>query len=221
VRVAISDSVADRAGGARLLAVRPWSEVAGSPGASTELLKLVHEAGNPYGDWFFGGEAHALPAVGRWLERASSELHSGRISVLARGGRVAGMFLAVGGAELQICRKADTVAALVEAGEERPAFLSRMAAAARLFLPVPKDSLYLSRIAVAPRLRGQGLGRVLMTEFLRAGWRAGIGRFDLDVAADNEPAIRLYRSFGFRVEARRSAAGMRYLRMVLLEDWPQ
>jgi ribosomal protein S18 acetylase RimI-like enzyme len=220
VDLVVADSIARAAGAARPLAVRRWPEIAGAPGARRTVLALVREAGNPYCDWFFGGERQARNALARWLERPSSELSGERVRVLARADRVAGIFVALSGAELEVCRKADTLAALVEAGEERPAMIQRIAAARRLFLPVHEDSLYLSRIAVAPRLRGRGTGRALMVEFLRAGWSEGFRRFDLDVAADNERAIRLYESFGFRVEARRRAAGMRYLRMALLDDWP-
>jgi ribosomal protein S18 acetylase RimI-like enzyme len=221
VAVAVAGSSSSAAGAAGRLAVRRWREVAGGPGASKRtLLGLVREAGNPYCDWFFGGEKQARTALARWLERPSSELSGDRVTVLAHGTRMAGIFVALSGVELEVCRKADTLAALVEAGEERPAFLKRISAARRLFLPVRDDSFYLSRIAVVPRLRCRGIGGRVMVEFLRHGRSEGFRRFDLDVAADNEAAIRLYKSFGFRVEATRRSVGMRYIRMVLLDDWP-
>jgi ribosomal protein S18 acetylase RimI-like enzyme len=216
----VANAIARTAGAAGPLAVRRWRDVAGAAGARRTVLALVREAGNPYCDWFYGGEKPARAALARSLERPSSELFGERVTVLAGASRVAGIFVALSGAELEVCRKADTLAALVEAGEERPAFRKRIAAVRRLFLPVHEESWYLSRIAVAPRRRGRGIGRALLAECLRRGRSRGFRRFELDVAAGNEPAIRLYESFGFRVEATRRAAGMRYQRMVLLDDWP-
>jgi ribosomal protein S18 acetylase RimI-like enzyme len=56
-----------------------------------------------------------------------------------------------------------------------------------------------------------------VARFLHDGAAQDVQRFDLDVSASNEAAIRLYESFGFRVEAARTRAGMRYHRMVLRE----
>lgn len=201
-------------------AFRRLTDIGGAPGTTAAVVALVRDAGNPYCDWFFGGERRARRALARWLGRHSSELASERVTLLADGDQVAGLFVAVGGAELGPCRRTDTVAALVEAGEERQALAERIAAAGRLFLPVPDDSLYLSRVAVVPRFRGRGLGRALVAEFLRAGAAAEFPRFDLDVSAENERAIRLYESFGFRVEAARHGAGMQYLRMARIDGWP-
>lgn len=49
--------------------------------------------------------------------------------------------------------------------------------------------------------RGQGIGRRLLEACLAKAWRNGITRVELEVRADNLPAIRLYEQFGFTVEA--------------------
>ena len=51
---------------------------------------------------------------------------------------------------------------------------------------------------VAPASRGSGAGRAVLKEAL--AWARGTGarRVRLDVAASNSPAMRLYRSCGFR-----------------------
>lgn len=53
--------------------------------------------------------------------------------------------------------------------------------------------------------RGRGLGRQLAEMVIRQAGRDGrIARLDLEVRADNLPAIRLYESLGFVTEGRRA-----------------
>jgi ribosomal-protein-alanine N-acetyltransferase len=59
-------------------------------------------------------------------------------------------------------------------------------------------------IAVAPRARGTGLGRRLLTDLLMEAARRGAGDVLLEVRADNDPALQLYTSTGFeRIAVRR------------------
>lgn len=68
--------------------------------------------------------------------------------------------------------------------------------------------------------RHKGIGRKLMGKAL--SWskkRKGIKRIQLGVLANNKPAIRLYRSLGFKVEGRQRAAvkrGNKYTDIVLM-----
>ncbi len=55
-----------------------------------------------------------------------------------------------------------------------------------------------ARVGLAPRARGRGLGRELMTLALAEATRWNARHVDLFVFEDNEPAWRLYASFGFR-----------------------
>lgn len=48
--------------------------------------------------------------------------------------------------------------------------------------------------------RGKGIGRALMQATLAAAKTRGIRRVELTVRVDNEPAKRLYESFGFATE---------------------
>jgi RimJ/RimL family protein N-acetyltransferase len=53
---------------------------------------------------------------------------------------------------------------------------------------------------VCKQWRGQGIGRKLLAACLPLAARANIERIELEVFADNIPAIRLYESSGFRSE---------------------
>jgi mycothiol synthase len=52
-------------------------------------------------------------------------------------------------------------------------------------------------VGIAPDRQGEGLGRVLVEAGLARLAERGIRTSNLYVEADNEPAVRLYRSFGF------------------------
>lgn len=173
-------------------------------------LPWVHEAGNPYFDWLFGGAAAAHEVLNEWMIRPSSEVSVRRISILTSPADAAGGFLALAGDELARARRADTLATLKE---KVPGLRDRLAEARGLFSPVEPDEYYLSKIGVAPEFRSTGMGRRLLREFLDAGQSAGFRRFRLDVSADNDRAVALYRAAGFRVAAQEHRAGMTYLAM--------
>ncbi len=57
---------------------------------------------------------------------------------------------------------------------------------------------HLGRLAVAPALRGRGLGSTLVQELCqRGGAEFGVGSFSLFVLPGNERAVRLYQRLGF------------------------
>jgi ribosomal protein S18 acetylase RimI-like enzyme len=55
-------------------------------------------------------------------------------------------------------------------------------------------------MGVISEYRGRGIGRALMHATLEAAKQRGIARIELTVRVDNEPAKRLYESFGFIAE---------------------
>ncbi len=182
-----------------------------------EVLPWIHEAGKPYFDWLFGGSETALKNIESWMRRPSSEISILRVTLLFAEERPVGGFIGLGGADLAQCRKADALAILREAQSQgRPDLLVRLGAVRGLFPLVGPDEFYLSKIGVAADLRGTGLGRRLVMEYLAAGRAAGFRRFRLDVWAEHRAALLLYESLGFRVllESSSPEAGIKYLSMV-------
>jgi mycothiol synthase len=55
----------------------------------------------------------------------------------------------------------------------------------------------IQNLGVASRYRGRGLGEALLLQSLHGFRSAGLGRAMLEVTADNDAAIRLYRRVGF------------------------
>jgi hypothetical protein len=56
----------------------------------------------------------------------------------------------------------------------------------------------IQNLGVTPPYRGHGLGEALLLQALHGFRRAGLGRAVLEVTAQNDGAIRLYRRVGFR-----------------------
>jgi ribosomal protein S18 acetylase RimI-like enzyme len=56
----------------------------------------------------------------------------------------------------------------------------------------------IQNLGVVALYRGRGLGRALLLKSLYGFWRAGLGRAHLEVTAQNDAAVRLYRRVGFR-----------------------
>jgi ribosomal-protein-alanine N-acetyltransferase len=57
---------------------------------------------------------------------------------------------------------------------------------------------HISRLAVAPRWQGQGLGRLLLSEALSHLWGLGIAEVMLNTQESNQSSRRLYQRMGFR-----------------------
>jgi ribosomal protein S18 acetylase RimI-like enzyme len=187
------------------------------------VLELIQEAGNPYFDWLFGSSERSAGVLASWARRSSSEVSTEQVTVAISGGELVGMFIGLSGSAVQRSRKADAFALFGEVGNDpaqRSALLQKLKETKNLFVAVESSEYYLSKIGVVPACRGRGFGKALMSEFLAAGRRSGFYRFRLDVSADNERAIRMYRSFGFVIDSCHFAAGMRYLSMTLSDSPP-
>ncbi len=57
----------------------------------------------------------------------------------------------------------------------------------------------IQNVGVVPEHRGFGLGKALVLKALQGFRAAGLRRAYLEVTADNQPAVELYRSLGFRL----------------------
>jgi len=182
-----------------------------------DVLPWVHEAGCPYFDWFFGDVETAHTVLDAWMRRPSSEVFAGRLTLLTEGGKAIGGFIALGGAELESCRSADTIAAIKDAGRDGLTDLrERLQAGKELFVPVGHDDFYLSKIGVLAEFRGRRHGTALLQRYLADGEEAGFRRFRLEVWSGNGAAIGFYRDFGFEVvaESTSPSAGLTYVSML-------
>ncbi len=65
------------------------------------------------------------------------------------------------------------------------------------------DTVDIQTLAVLPRFQRQGLGRSLLSALIVEALRRRVADVLLEVRADNEPALELYRKHGFEQIARR------------------
>ncbi len=66
------------------------------------------------------------------------------------------------------------------------------------------DELDITAIAVHPKHRNRGLGRIVLSELLRVGHKKGAIKATLEVRSSNLPAQALYESCGFITTGRRN-----------------
>ena len=200
---------------------RPLAEDQNADRWIPEILPWVVQAGDPYYSWFFreiGPAGRPDPVLAEWMRCRSSEVSVERAVLLVTGECAVGGFIALGGPDLQVSRRADTLAALQAAGRERRSLVAeRIQQGREFFAPVAKDEFYLSKLWVASGFRRAGHGGRLLREYVRIGMAQGFRRFRLDVWAQNRPAVGLYLSAGFAVlgESGNDRAGMTYLHMAL------
>jgi GNAT superfamily N-acetyltransferase len=163
-----------------------------------ECLSWLYDAGNPYWEWLWGSADEALSQLKTWLNRSNSEISNDRVLCVLDSTKIYGGFVALGGRELQQCRKADFLTLFNYARYNHyEKLLSRMRIANQFFGAVSDDEYYLSRIGLLPDRRGTGLGRQLVRAYMDNGLRSGYRRFRLDVAESNIQAIKLYETSGF------------------------
>jgi ribosomal protein S18 acetylase RimI-like enzyme len=187
------------------------------------LQPWIHEASNPYADWYFGDEQAAFAFIGRWLVRPSSELYLGRaMLMLDELRRPIGCVIGMPGSQLARCRTADfaELCESLQSNANADEIIAQTIEVSReLFPAVEDDVFYISRVAVAPERRGRGLGRTLLGHAIESQRARGATRFRVDVSADNAVAIRLYQSVGMSVTAcaRNADADLEYWSMTLAQ----
>lgn len=74
----------------------------------------------------------------------------------------------------------------------------------RLHQDVPRDTLYVSALAVDPERRRRGVARMLMERAIAGATHLGLG-VSVDVDLDNQVARKLYESLGFAPAGERAA----------------
>jgi ribosomal protein S18 acetylase RimI-like enzyme len=67
---------------------------------------------------------------------------------------------------------------------------------------IGKEDYYVSNIGIFPKFRCMGCGTKLLEKIEKEAKKIGSERMGLDVEVDNERAIKLYKTLGYRIEKR-------------------
>jgi len=171
----------------------------------------VHDAGNPYFDFLFGGPDVARATLDQWIRRPTSEVYAGRAQILVEAGKPVGGFIAMSGADCVRGRLADAMALISDTRLPQQAMSDRLARTKGLFVTPASTDWYVSKVWVHPDFRGRGYGHRLAVEaFLRAG--QGAGRTVADVHVNNVAALHTYAKHGItEIDRRSSPAGLTYV----------
>jgi ribosomal protein S18 acetylase RimI-like enzyme len=78
----------------------------------------------------------------------------------------------------------------------------------------------LARLAIAPTIRGRGIGRAVMAQLIDKCREAGYSLVTLAAHPDNSSAIRAYRTLGFELSTQSSSASADRLLLELRLDTP-
>lgn len=62
------------------------------------------------------------------------------------------------------------------------------------------DEGNITQVAVRSDMRGRGIGRILLQDFMQNGKANDVQAYTLEVRVSNEPAVRLYEACGFETE---------------------
>jgi ribosomal protein S18 acetylase RimI-like enzyme len=162
------------------------------------LVEWVMDSGCDFFTALLGDEESARATIGEWVRSRDSEFSGYLSSIYLRQGDPAGVVIAVRGDELPARRRSDLLTLVKGCTPTKRARLREsLYNLSHLTAPVEPDDYYIRTVAVAANHRSQGVGRQLVARAIRAGQEAGFRRFRLDVQIGNEPALRLYRGFGF------------------------
>ncbi len=164
------------------------------------MARWIFDSGADFFVALFGDPTVARRDLQSWVCRNNSEF-SALSTILGVDQAIpVGMILALPGGDTFERRRADLKVLIKAATAEHRATLKmHLHTFADCTAPVSEDDFYVCTLTVDVQHRGRGYGRQLLQRALHDGIVAGFRRFRLDVQTDNQPAVALYRSLGFKV----------------------
>ena len=170
-----------------------------APGDAAGAASLIHAAGPALYERIFGPSRAEATAFFQALFALPDSLFSYQNGLVAvQAGQVVGLALSLPGSRYH--QGWDVPRQLLRRG---PRLWLRLLPAVwdlrRSTLAPPPDAYYLGILAVAPCLRGQGIGAKLLAEVHVRARAAGCGSVCLHAEKGNAGAIRFYKRAGYRV----------------------
>lgn len=165
-----------------------------------QAVPLIYSAGPESFEYVFRqGRRRVQDFLAYAFSQAGGLFGYGNHRVVEIEGRVAGIGAFYSGAEYNRLSRDTTLQILRFYRLGSPAVLHRAMHSTRWMPPPGRRTVYVANLAVAPELRGQGIGARLLNEQLEHARALRKQKFALDVAATNPAAQRLYERLGMRV----------------------
>lgn len=162
------------------------------------LAGFALAASEPYATAILCPSDFMRTAYAGWIARPTSEIARDHWRAALIKDAPAGAYAALPATRLAGARRADILDLFGRLSpDERAQLMTRLKTSQILFGPPPPDSLYLSKIAVAPGQRGKGIGAALVRDCIATARAGGFAAVALDVHQENTAAIALYHGLGF------------------------
>jgi ribosomal protein S18 acetylase RimI-like enzyme len=169
--------------------------------SSKKVAELIYETDRDIFNFFYGTKANTSNILEKLVMIGENNWGNEHINVITQGERVIGILLySIGQHKM---------------GELKVLFKNlKLMDALRFLLIDLKDNLilsdlkkgdfYLAGLAVDEKVRGEGVGGILLEQAINMARQRGCKRVVLDVALDNPGARRLYERTGFKVFNKKS-----------------
>ena len=165
-------------------------------------VPLIYCAGEHEYDYPFTTEHHTATEFIRaaFLGGSRSDSHRG-FHVAVVDGRVVGIGSFLGGGEFSTANTLRLVWDMYRLYGFREFWgVLRRGLRFQAIVPPPDaETLFIQKVGVSPEMRGRGIGTHLISERIAVAREQGFRRCELDVAATNPGAQRLYEHLGFEV----------------------
>jgi ribosomal protein S18 acetylase RimI-like enzyme len=166
---------------------------------SHDLARWIYLSANEKLHCLHGNEAIARERLQRFVNNKHSVFSGFNASVAFVDSVPAGTAIAVEGNRITECLRADFFEiARQTKREERATLAARLAELHQASPPIAADTYFLAALAVDPAYRGLGIGRQLLVDLMEHARKSGHRKVRLDARADNQVALRLYDSCGFK-----------------------
>lgn len=169
-------------------------------GEARAAAALIHQTDPGVWDYLFRADRAAYDrfAMGLWARPGNNFSFTETVVVRDRGEPVALEMGYRGDVELALRQRMRAEATAFLPEQDLEPLLIQARDIDYLAPHIPGSAYYVHFLSVRPDRQGSGLGRLLLENVWRRADRLGCDEVHLDVYTDN-PAVDLYRAFGFRV----------------------
>lgn len=166
---------------------------------SYDIARWIYLSASDKFNFVHGSEMKARARLERFVRSESSFFSGLNASVAFVDRWPVGTTIELEGKLVPECLRADFLDLARQADRtEREALLTRLSKLRETSMAINIDEYYLAVLTVDPAYRGLGIGRRLLLGYIQRGRQGGYKKLRLDVRSDNETALRLYESHGFK-----------------------